>query len=48
MHLFKAAIHHVSFCTSLIVAGAPISMMAVIHRTGFNSPVADDEPEKFS
>jgi hypothetical protein len=38
--------HPVSFCISLIVAGASISVMAVIF-TGFNSPVADDEPEQF-
>jgi hypothetical protein len=30
MNLFKAAIQPVSFCTSLIVAGAPISVMAKI------------------
>jgi hypothetical protein len=30
MNLFRAAIQLVSFCTSLIVAGAPMSVMAVI------------------
>jgi hypothetical protein len=30
MNLFGAAIHPVSFCTSLIVVGAPIAVMAVI------------------
>jgi hypothetical protein len=30
MNLFRAAIQPVSFCTSLIVAGAPISVMAKI------------------
>jgi hypothetical protein len=30
MNLFRAAIHPVSFCTSLIVAGASMSVMAVI------------------
>jgi hypothetical protein len=30
MNLFRAAIQPVSFCTSLIVAGAPISVMAAI------------------
>jgi hypothetical protein len=30
MNLFKAAIHPVSFCTSLIVVGASMSVMAVI------------------
>jgi hypothetical protein len=30
MNLFRAAMHPVSFCTSLIVAGASISVMAVI------------------
>jgi hypothetical protein len=30
MNLFRAALHPVSFCTSLIVAGASMSVMAVI------------------
>jgi hypothetical protein len=30
MNLFRAAMHPVSFCTSLTVAGASISVMAVI------------------
>jgi hypothetical protein len=30
MNLFRAAIHPVSFCTSLIVAGAPTAVMAEI------------------
>jgi hypothetical protein len=30
MNLFRAAIQPVSFCTSLIVAEAPISVMAII------------------
>jgi hypothetical protein len=30
MNLFRAAMHPVSFCTFLIVAGASISVMAVI------------------
>jgi hypothetical protein len=30
MNLFRAAIHPVSFCTSLIVAGASMSVMAMI------------------
>jgi hypothetical protein len=30
MNLFRAAIHPVSFCTSLIMAGASISVMAMI------------------
>jgi hypothetical protein len=29
MNLFRAAIHPISFCTSLIVAGASMSVMAV-------------------
>jgi hypothetical protein len=30
MNLFRDALHPVSFCTSLIVAGASISVMAVV------------------
>jgi hypothetical protein len=32
MNLFRAAIHPVSFCTSLIVVGASISVMAMIFK----------------
>jgi hypothetical protein len=30
MNLFRAAIHPVSFCTSLIVTGASMSVMVII------------------
>jgi hypothetical protein len=32
MNLFRAVIHPVSFCTSLIVAGAPRAVMAEIFK----------------
>jgi hypothetical protein len=38
MNLFRAAIQPVSFCTSLIVAGAPILVMAEIFTGGTMNP----------
>jgi hypothetical protein len=49
MNLLRAAMHPVSFCTSLIVAGAPhISDGCDLFWVGLDAPVTHDEPEQFT
>jgi hypothetical protein len=47
MNLFRAAIQPVSFCIFDYGRSPHISDGQNLQRVGFNSPVADDEPEQF-